>query len=346
MSQLQPDGNSANDVQISTCKRNWIQGSSQFAAGILILAGLGLLFSPVFDTFYRFGVNAHWLLGSVLIFSLLHLLRAWKALADTSLRPAVAWAILAVLIAATGQFLADFSVAGHPREALFTHLAFLATLSALVSVLGARRPGEQAWALLCGIFIGIGLLPLLEGMALSRRFDILDRLRLDSPWTYFLALVIFAGVSNYIPTRQFKSAVLLLAGLACHIALIWKPLGRAEWRGPWWCMLPWCMALAILLAGMRRKKWAETPADAFHSLWLPFRDAWGAAWALRVLERFNQAAAKNAWPARLHWFGLYSAEGSTEADFQTFDSGPATATITVFIRRFGDPGQIRRLGED
>jgi len=315
---------------------------------LLILAGLcagGRLWLGKFLPVIYLGLNLHQWLGLLLVASQVYLVIAYKALARTSLRPAVVWAMLAVTIAAVGEWLADLGVPGHPREALFVHLAFLATLASLVSVLGARKPGEQAWALLCGIFIGIGLLPLLEGMALSRRFDILDRLRLDSPWTYFLALVVFAGVSNYLPTRHFKSAVVLGLGLGWHLWLIWKPTGRGEWRGEHWAILPWCMAMAILLAGLpRRRPAVQHPADSFHALWLPFRDAWGAAWALRVLERFNQAAVKNNWPVRLQWFGLYPVAPTNEPVAEPFDTAPAQSTLNVFIRRFGDPQQIRLLG--
>lgn len=314
----------------------------------LLLAGFyagGLLWLGKSWPGQGLGLSVHTLLGLLLVASQRYLIKSYKALARTSLRPAVVWAMLAVAIAAAGELLADPAVPGHPREALLVHLAFLATLASLVSVLGARKPGEQAWALLCGIFIGIGLLPLLEGMALSRRFDILDRLRLDSPWTYFLALVVFAGVSNYLPTRHFKSAVCLGLGLAWHLGLIWKPTGRGEWRGEHWAVLPWCMAMTVFLAGVPKVKRAgHFQPDSFHALWLPFRDAWGAAWALRVLERFNQAAVKNAWPVRLQWFGLYELTPLDEAAAEPFDTTAAEATLTVFIRRFGDPAQVRYWG--
>ena len=322
---------------------DWLWLSSILALALLILAGTGLWFRPLFLMLQGFGVNIHRLIGLVLLFCVVHLARAWQALAGTSLRPAVVWAVLAILLASAGQWLADDSRPGHQREALLTHLAFLATLASLVSVLGARKPGEHAWALLCGIFIGIGLLPLLEGMALSRKFDILDRLRLDSPWTWFLALVVFAGVSNYLPTRHFKSSVALGLGLVWHLWLIWKPTGRGEWRGDHWWILPWCMALTVLMAGTRLTAKKPVRPDSFHALWLPFRDAWGAAWALRVLERFNQAAVKNAWPVRLQWFGLYPAASADQDAADSFDKAQAEATLTVFIRRFGDPERIRQL---
>ena len=311
-----------------------------------LLAGLQICSSRMLGRHPLTYVPIHTIVAMALIVSALNLGLACRALAGTSLRPAVIWAILAVLIAAVGQGSADTNVTGHPREAIFSHLAFLATLAALVSVLGARRPGETAWAILCGLFIGIGLLPLMEGMALSKPFDILDRLRLDSPWNWFFLLVVFAGISNYIPTRHFKSSICLALGLVVHLYMIWRPAGRAEWRGDFWWVLPWCISITVLMPAVwNTRGMRSNPADSFHDVWLPFRDAWGAAWALRVLERFNQASIKNQWPLRLQWFGLYPAENSTPEELAQFGPDQLLPTLLIFVRRFGDPDRIRRLDE-
>ena len=313
---------------------------------LCLITGLKILAGMITVRSFPFDLPVHTILSITLMMAVVNLGLAYQALAGVSLQPSLVWAMVASILAAIGQSRSDTLIPGHPREAFYTHLAFLATLAALVSVLGARRPGEKAWAILCGLFIGIGLLPLLEGMALSKRFDILDRLRLDSPWNWFLGLVIFAGVSNYIPTKYFKSSVLLGAGLVYHLVLIWKPDGRAVWRGESWLILPWCMSMSVLLPAVRLKRQsASSETDSFHALWLPFRDAWGAAWALRVLERFNQAAVKNQWPMRLQWFGLYPLENITEEELSAFDPAVAESTLGIFIRRFGDPDRVRKLGD-
>lgn len=310
--------------------------------------GMGLCFVPLFSIVSggrlgHFGVALP--IGAALILAFVNLARAFRALAGTSLRPATVWAMLAAAIASMSMLSADMNVPGSPREGLLAHLAFLATLASLVSVLGARKPGESAWAILCGLFLLIGLLPMLEGIGLARRFDVLDRLRLESPWTYFFVLVIFAGVSNYLPTRFVLSAALLGAGLAYHLSLLWTPDGRADWRGSHWFVMPWSLAAAVLIgtrSAYRRRTFDEP--KSFHALWFPFRDAWGAAWALRVLERFNQTAVRNAWPVRLHWFGLFRPEPAPEETAASDDRLRSyEATLTAFLRRFGDPDKIRSL---
>ena len=308
---------------------------------------LGLVFTALAMGFWLFGSgrieflsNTRLLIPAMAI-AFIDLWLASRKLRGTSLRASTVWARLAILLAIFAMLFDQPQSAGNAISGFFTHISFLAILAALVSVLGARRPGENAWALLCGIFLLIGLLPMLEGVSLSRRFDVLDQLRLDSPWNYFLALVVFAGVSNYLPTRFFGSSLIIAFGLCYHLRLIWKPEGRSLWRGEFWWILPWCLATAILLGSLSAMK--KRPDEGpFQSLWLPFRDAWGAAWALRVLERFNQSAVRNQWPVRLHWFGLFRENPSVEA-LSEFDESVAVNTVSVFIRRFGDIERIREL---
>ncbi len=309
-----------------------------------------------------------WALAIALVFALRNLGLAWRVLAGTALRPATVWAMLAVLFALFAVVSSDSAAPGRPRQGLFAHLAFLATLASLVSVLGARKPGESAWAILCGLFLAIGLLPMLEGIGLAKRFDVLDRLRSESPWTYFFVLVIIAGAGNYLPTRFGLPALILGTGLGYHLRLLWTPEGRAEWRGEYWYILPWALAVSIALGAIlaRRPRKFEHPA-AFHQFWIPFRDAWGAAWALRVLERVNQTAARNGWPERLTWFGLMGTSDSNSNAGESHDQRdskpagestaspqatgliefpngvPLTATLCVFLRRFGDTDRIRKF---
>lgn len=340
-------------------------------SAILDMISLALSLVPlvwgIFGTgFQRLPVT--WALAIALVFALRNLGLAWRVLAGTALRPATVWAMLAVLFALFAVVSSDSAAPGRPRQGLFAHLAFLATLASLVSVLGARKPGESAWAILCGLFLAIGLLPMLEGIGLAKRFDVLDRLRSESPWTYFFVLVIIAGAGNYLPTRFGLPALILGTGLGYHLRLLWTPEGRAEWRGEYWYILPWALAVSIALGAVmaRRHREFEHPV-AFHKFWIPFRDAWGAAWALRVLERVNQTAARNGWPERLTWFGLVDSADSNSSDGESLDQrdpnlagettapspGTATAafpnaiplksTLIVFLRRFGDADKIRNF---
>ncbi|MBI1325185.1 hypothetical protein GC170_18630 [bacterium] len=331
---------------------------------LALALGLMPLGSQIFNS-RTWQTLATWSLALSLGLALRNLFLVNRRLTGTALRPATVWAMVAVVCSIVAIVFADVEVPGRPRQAIFVHLAFLTMLASLVSVLGARKPGESAWALLCGVFLVIGLLPMLEGIGLAKRFDTLDRLRLESPWSYFLVLVIIAGAGNYLPTRYGFSALILGSGLGYHLSLLWKPDGRSEWRGDHWFVLPCSLAVSIAIGAiLARRSRKYDPPMAFHRLWIPFRDAWGAAWALRVLERVNQTAARNGWPERLTWFGLVDVpemqtesigdglrleSSSNPSEFEkgreAFANGVAlAATLTVFLKRFGDPETIRNLG--
>ena len=51
------------------------------------------------------------------------------------------------------------------------------------------------------------------------------------------------------------------------------------------------------------------PASPENKLWLRFRDAYGAVWALRIAQRVNDTARQQDWDGRLTWSGL---EGNGE----------------------------------
>ena len=77
---------------------------------------------------------------------------------------AVLWAAAAIVlgIAAEAVGWTETLAAGRPIGAHLTYLCVLATLAALISVLGARTPGAGAWALLMGMLVLVLLIPWLE----------------------------------------------------------------------------------------------------------------------------------------------------------------------------------------
>lgn len=351
---------SADSGQLPTISRKSVKNSGQVDwLRFLNRIGLGVWLLSLFIRLdlWKPGLNTFFMVTGIITLSIafVNIYTVNQRLRGTSLKPATVWAMLALMFSTMAIFFDASASTGRPAQGFLTHLAFLATLSSLVSVLGARRPGENAWALLCGLFLMIGLLPLMEGVSLTKRFDILDYLRFDSPWTYFIALVIFAGVSNYLPTRFFPSSVILGYGLIQHLQLLWKPDGRSEWRGHYWWIFTWCLGGSVIVGYFSATKTPKRPPtpemNTFHDLWFPFRDAWGAAWALRVLERFNQAATANHWSIKLNWFGIYDVHDAavdtpSETNTKTTStemSTTATKTLEVFIRRFGEINQIRNL---
>ena len=259
--------------------------------------------------------------------------RAWRASAGLPLRSAIAWGFLALGFFLAGQVsaLGEPIAGGRPGAGHWTYLGSLATLAGLVSVLNARTPGGGAWALLMGMLVVVFLLPWLEGSGLARGAGGMDRLRLDMPWTLFFGLLAAAGVTNYLPTRYGPAAALVGLSLGLELAGLvgtsWPPPRRAAA----WSLVPWLWSGGAWVAlGRARRPPPAGPGLA--RLWLWFRDHWGVVWALRVQERFNQAAEAAEWPIRLTWQGPTGPERPESAE----------KTLATLLRRFAPRDRLDR----
>jgi hypothetical protein len=188
------------------------------------------------------------------------------------------------------------------------YVGMLVIGSALVSTLGARRPGVAVWNLLiAGGFFVILSLPLLEQPLRAPTW------RVDEPRGLFLALVLFVGLANYLPTRHGLAALLLAGALGrllylLHFGAAGPALGRDL------LVIYLAVAAASWLAFLRGH--GAGPFTTANKLWLAFRDRYGAVWALRVLEQTNQALRHANLPDRLTWFGLTrrATPGADEAE--------------------------------
>lgn len=257
---------------------------------------------------------------------------AWTRSKGLAIRPGVVWAIIAVTLGGLGQVVAGSEpvASGRPFTGHFSYLSGLATLAALITVLGARKPGSGAWAILMGMLVLVFLLPWLEGAGLVGRSRGMDRLRLEAPWSIFYAGLAVAGIVNYLPTRWGFSAMLVGGSLAVEwlaLALNW-PLPR---RSAAWSVSAAVLGLGISSMFLQGRREVSPPGLA--SLWFWFRDRWGVVWALRVKERFNRTAEASSWQVRITWQGPSPCRDATE-------SAEAEAVLASLLRRFADPDRI------
>jgi hypothetical protein len=76
---------------------------------------------------------------------------------------------------------------------------------------------------------------------------------------------------------------------------------------------------------------------ALDRVWLDFRDAFGAVWALRVMERMNAASTMYGWPVLLSWNGF-----SPRDDAPEVSPVPPTVeeSLRTLLRRFVSPEWI------
>lgn len=289
-----------------------------------------------------------WVLGTLLVSSL-PMVRGFQLARGTALRPPLVWGLIALVLGvvaqlvATGEPLAD----GRPWAGHGAYLMSLSALAALISVLNARRPGSGPWAGLMALLVLVFLIPWLEGSGLVGSGDAMDRLRLESPWNLFFALLILAGAVNYLLTRYGLAAFLVGVGLGLEwlalVATAWPPI----WRGRLWSLVPWCLALAVWVAEAIAARPAHAKTD-LDRLWLWFRDRWGLVWALRVMERFNREARVARWPIRLEWPGVVSTSSQSDSGDLPEPMIPenALATLRGLLRRFADRERLDEAARD
>ncbi len=238
---------------------------------------------------------------------------AWKATRGTALRPALVWAILAIVAAVVAQAVGwtEPIDGGRPGAGRLTYLSTLAALAALGSVLNARSPGGRVWAGLMAILVLVFLIPWLEGPWRVRRAGGLTLLHLDAPWTFFYVFLVVVGVTNHLPTRFGTAAVWLALGFLLEYLGLTRDDWPASRRASCWSWYAWALAAAAWAA--HRAGWrAPQGCTRLERLWFWFRDLWGVVWALRILERFNRTAELKGWPIRLGWFGLERAPGAAD----------------------------------
>jgi hypothetical protein len=194
----------------------------------------------------------------------------------------------------------------------------------VISLIGAKRPQHTAWNFVVGSLWAIVVLPAAETFFLRRG----QPLAMGDARGWFLWLLILLGPINFLPTRNWLSAVFLAAGQVVALGQ-YLPLVRRELT-----VYPELtgvgLAVAALVAAWTRRFTAAPPRQEqpYDRLWLDFRDTFGLFWALRVQERVNAAAKQFGWPCELGWSGL----GATELDFAT--ERALRTTMKGLLRRF------------
>ncbi|MFO0871806.1 MAG: hypothetical protein U0935_23020 [Pirellulales bacterium] len=220
----------------------------------------------------------------------------------------------------------------------------------LMSVLGSKRPHEQAWQWIVLSLWGILVLPAVEFLLVRRGAT----LEIHGVRSWFLLGLIFLTATHGIGTRGFPAGGLL--ALAQTLLLRHHLPGLARWleaehHQPLSDSAITHVAVLLLIATL---SWLLTlPRWHRHAppqdrVWLDFRDAFGTLWALRIRERFNDAASAGSWDLRLAWLGFRRRIGTTTESPATdpcaiLDERAAQAFWNL-ARRFVTPAWCLRRG--
>ncbi len=275
-------------------------------------------------------------------FGTIVLLRFRKALRGTTLIAAWYWAAAALLALIAVELIAATANAANATWAEpLRFAAAAATFCPIMSALGAKRPQDKAWQFIVLSLWIVLILPAAQLIVLHPDHP----LQLHVLVSWFLVVMIAAGLINMLPTRHWPSALLFASGqIVLLIGVLPLPLGSLGTVGAL-CGIAMCV-LAAAIASVRVTN--RRPSDQpFDRVWLDFRDSFGALWGLRVAERINAAAHLYDWGIVLGWRGFRRTGDSTSTHEIPPEVVPALRkTLNGLLRRFVSSQWIAsRLGD-
>jgi len=266
--------------------------------------------------------------------------------------PAAAWAVAACLAVALEMALRSAGLLVDPgTQAAARLVAAALAVCPTMSLLGAKRPQHGVWQFIVATLAVVLALP--AAIALLVRPGDLPDVHPLGRW--FLLGLTAVGWMNFVGTRHALSASLVTAGQFVVVRRFLPGFTGSD--SPAALVLDAAGALAVAAGGVlaaassagraRRgragRAAAANPAadDAARALidppFLALRETLGAAWALRIGERFDAIAAKRGWPCRLTFRGLEPCDG-VAAEWRR-DAG---RSFRALARRFVTDDWLRR----
>jgi hypothetical protein len=251
----------------------------------------------------------------------------------TTLLAVVCWTALCVFVIAGSSLRQSEPAVGDWRLLPLAFAAIMIVFCPGMALLGAKRPQNGPWQLIVFSLWVILALPGLE--AWVRGSEMIAELHPARSW--FLAILLLVGTVNHLPTRFWRSTLLFAAGQAVLVAP-WLPVQWSAFApeyvvpitlGLWVLAIGWAVISTAVVSGADVKQ--LVPLDR---PWVEFRDAFGAVWALRVIERINSAATAYQWPIRLNWDGFESLDKAGQVLWTGELQGSVRTVMANVLRRF------------
>lgn len=219
----------------------------------------------------------------------------------------------------------------------------LATCPAM-SLLGAKRPQHGVWQFIV-LALGVTLAMPAVSTALIRPGTPPD-VHLVERW--FILGLVAVGWLNFAATRHGAAATLVAAGQVL-LARPFLPGSASEVEQPVVDAIGAGMAAggSLLAAvqswsGGRRGRSSSGTAAGIDAAFMAVRETFGAAWAVRIAERFDAIAASRGWPCRLSFAGLRVADDAGGGHWQR----DASRAFRALARRFVSDAWLSRHGCD
>ena len=271
--------------------------------------------------------------------------------------PAAVWSVAACLALAAELWSKAAGGLTDPATAAAGRLAVGAlSLCPTLSLLGAKRPQHGVWQLIVATLAVVLVMPAVSAR-LMRPGSLPDVHLLER---CFMPLLVLVGWMNFAGTRRAVAVTCVAAGqllllrgflpgfdMAAAFATT-TSTGIAD------AVAAGLVLIGTLLAAVqavraaagqgRRQARAFSPdrsvAAIINPPFLALRETLGAAWTLRIAERFSTVAAARGWPCRLTFGGLETAGSNPETGWQR----DALRAFRALARRFVSDDWLDRHG--
>jgi len=253
----------------------------------------------------------------------------WKnrgRLTGTTLTAPWAWCLAAF----TAVVAAELAIATGGNRAWGESLRYAAAVASfcpLVGVLGAKRPQDWAWQWIVASLWAVLAVPSVEALL----FRPGQPLYLVPAWSWLLLALWLLTALNYLATRFWPSCLLVLTAQALlladysPLAAVLPPLAgnpAARLSG----LLCAVSAIALVAGGLPRR---TRPAEPLDRVWRDFRDAYGAAWTLRIAQRLRETAHRDANTLAGVWHSPLGEQPITAAERQAIEQ-----SLRALLARF------------
>jgi hypothetical protein len=241
----------------------------------------------------------------------------------TMLSAPLVWVALSAACLALSAFMQLRGTESLSRSVLRFVVA-VSTLTPLVAVLGAKRPQDKGWQWIVLSLWVIVVWPVLQTLANPAG----PRVEIFAAWKLFLVGLIAMGPLNYLATRHGFASLLVAVGQLMLFAEFLEIGELTKWQLP---VAVGCFLVAAVLVALRKPSAAQALLPAHALRWLVLRDAFGAFWGLRIMQRVNETAALRNWPMQLTWTGFEKVkdEEATAAHEAEIDQA-----LDTLLRRF------------
>lgn len=275
----------------------------------------------------------------------------WRVRGSTAV-PAAWWAVAACLALACDAGIrlepaGDAAAPVNPASLACMRLvvAALAVCPAM-SLLGAKRPQHGVWQLIVASLAVVIAMPALSAW-LVRPGSQPDVHLLGRG---FLAVLAAVGWMNFLATRNGPAATLITAGQLAVIRPFLPGIAtdRSLPQDSLDCFGAGLIAAGALLAVAWPLVWrrvagtiaTDAVSRSIDPPFLALRETLGAAWALRIAERFDAVAATRGWPCRLTFRGAQVGGDPADASWHR----DALRAFKALMHRFVDDGWLARHG--